>query len=443
MSQDPYGPFGPFGPQPPVPLTSPVSSVSQPVPAPRTIPMSAFVAVLTVAALLAGALVAVGARWVLVSDGPAEVRPVAAHPVVGAPKAPTVRTSRLMVAEPRRLLDTGRGRSMVARSERELRLPSMNRTTTAVLLQVSIIDAGGSGVVRVTSGTEYAPALRVGARGGQASATVVSVLGPDRSARVGSDVAGRLIVDLIGTFQSAQRSAAGRLVTTDPVPLVDLRPASGGHDIDVDLRRAAALRKAAPPSAVVLRVAGDVGAHGGSVTFGSSRADLDQKVVWSATAGDDRIRNGLLVVPTPAHRLYLHYKAGFRLRVELVGYVTGDRDRETGAGLSVPLEQQQASAVRVDTAGTTGVNLFSGPESAGVPSNRIAGALTYVSATGDAPGAISLRRPGAPRKALPDLSPGARARSALALTGVKDGRVTLTSASEAAVILTPRLLILR
>jgi hypothetical protein len=353
-----------------------------------------------------------------------------------------VDSTRLVVSKAQELLDTRRSRSLRPGAEVTLKLPSISPDSTAVLLDLSVLDAAGPGPVTVQSSVDEVPALRVPAKEAATSATVVTLLGPDHSLRVRTDGGGHLLVNLMGVFEPADTATGGRVVPVTPERVLRLAPDVDGNDADLNIADMKALRDAESVSAVLLHVAGDVGSKGGHIYLGPSADSLDQRVLWGATSGPDRTRHGFILVPVPKGQFHLRYHAGTELRVELVGYVTGEQADEAGTGLVVPLPYQAAGAVRVATDGRTEVPVVPPTGLAGVAPDRVAAAFFSLTADSDTRGDITVTSPR--RKAgypILSVAPG-KPRSAVTLSRVEAGTVAVAGEAGVEVILTPRALVL-
>jgi hypothetical protein len=227
------------------------------------------------------------------------------------------------------------------------------------------------------------------------------------------------------------------------VQVLRLVPKSDGNTTTINPSRVPALRRAGPVSALLLQFAADVGPNGGLVEIGPSEGARRQTVFWGATSGTDRTRGGFLAVPVNGRTLRLTYHAGTELRVDLVGYVTGEGAPTTEAGLVVPVPPPAAQPVRIPVGGDADVEVIPPAGLVGVPADRVAATLLTVAATGDAVGAVSVHAPGSRRPRDPTLvAPRQAARSALALVGTVGGRVRVDTAAGASVIVTPRALVL-
>jgi hypothetical protein len=353
------------------------------------------------------------------------------------PTGPT----RLQIVGARKLMDTGV--ALPAGLEVNVPLPTLPRDIRAVLVEMTLRDAGGPGIVTVRTNVEETAALRLPAAKAQTSATVVALIDGDRALAVRTQGGGRLIVNLVGIFQPAQTATAGRIVALPTQPVLKLTPAVDGNDADLDVRTLPALRSAGPLSAVLLNFDGDVGVHGGFVAMGPSAANLPQQVHWSATQGADRTRHGFLVVPVAGGRVHLQYHAGTELRVEIAGYVTGDGATQSADGLVLPVPASGAQSVTVAAGGRAAVPVVPAQDAAGVEAGQVEAALVGVLATAQAQGGVSVRTPSAAPAGGATLSAAAKPRSMLALSGVENGAVSVTSQIGATVVVTPRALVLR
>jgi hypothetical protein len=403
-----------------------------------------YAAILTFTVVISSGATVLGFRYLNEPKPPAKTLN-AVTLAAGTPSpAPTqsVDSARLIVPRARQLLDTRRTRALRPGAEVEVTLPSIRPDSTAVLLELSVLDAIGPGQVSVQSDVDDVPALRVPAKHASTSASVITLIGPDHSLRFRTTGGGHLLVNLAGVFEPAATATGGRVVAVTPERILRLRPGIDGNDADLKIADFTALRDVPSVSAVLLHVAGDVGVHGGHVYVGPSARRLNQRVLWGATSGTDRTRHGVLLVPVPKGHFHLQYHAGLEARVDLVGYVTGDQAPEAVSGLVVPLPYQAAGAVRVATAGRTDVPVIPSAGLAGVAPNRVSAAFFSLSADSERRGDISVvargRKSGQP---ILSVAPG-KPRAAVILTRVKAGAVTVAGEAGTNVILTPRALVL-
>lgn len=352
-------------------------------------------------------------------------------------------STRLLTGEPRVLLDSRARGALPAGTELTVPLPGLSTGAAAVLAEVSILAAGGPGEVTVGSGERRTTVLRVAKARAQQSATVVAYPDPEGGLRVGVTGGGHLLVRLIGTFEPAERSGAGRIVPVPATRVVRLVPRTDGKRTRVTLSDVPELADAGPISAVLLQVSADVGPRGGYVAAGPAADRLNQTVYWSATSGRDRTRTGLMVVPVTGDSVHLRYHAGTELRVDLVGYVTGAGAPESVAGLAVPVVPQAAEPVRVAGGSAVDVSLSDATTASGVPADRVAAALVTLEVVGDGVGEVRVGASGADAPARPTLTaPNGVARVASTLVRADDAAVRVDSAVDASVTVTPTVLVL-
>lgn len=393
-------------------------------------------------ALTTGSVI-VGARFLFGPGVAAESRTPALvldarSPGAGTAAGPVPGSTRFVPSGPALVLDT-RGRGPVqAGADTEVPLTDLPPRTSAVLAEVSVVDSTGPGDVTVDGGAGKATLLRVPKAGVQMTATAIVQIGPDRTLVVRTG-GGDVLVNLVGAFQPAETSAAGRIVPLPPARVVQLIPKRDGKEATVRLNEVAELRKAGSVSAVLLQVTGDVGPHGGLISAAAARGAMTQTLFWGPTKGADRTRVGFLAVPVTGDSIRLRYVAGTKMRADLVGYVTGAGAPVSDEGLVVPVSPTDPHAVRVSPGDDESVAVVP----ADVPAGRVAAAMLSVTATGDALGAVTAYEPG--RKADKDLTvvaPKGAPRGAFTLVGTVAGAVQVRSESGASVSMVPRALVL-
>jgi hypothetical protein len=402
----------------------------------------AFTAILSAGAVLVGYQVAnapqkppaaLDARSTLPASPSTE--PAAASGALAA--GPT----KLQIVPPHTILDTAT--ALPAGVEVNVPLPNLPRDIRAVLLEVTLRNAGAPGLVTVKTNVEEIGALRLPAAGAQTSATTVALIDGDRDLRLRSQGGGRVIVNLVGVFAPAKSATGGRVVTLATSPVLKLTPKVDGNDATIDVASLPSLRTAGSLSAVMLNFDGDVGVHGGFVAMGPAGGTLRQQVFWGATQGPDRTRHGFLVVPVSAGKLHLQYHAGTVLRVEIAGYVTGDGAAQSADGLVLPVPASGAQSVQVKAGGRATVPVISADEAKVVTPERVTAAIVGVLATAQAAGGVAVQTPSTAPAGGATLSAAGKPRSMLALSGVENGAVSLTSQVGATVVVTPRALVLK
>jgi hypothetical protein len=377
-------------------------------------------AVITFTVVLTSGAVLLGVRWLDQRSEPAPPpRSPAASPGTPAPATTAATTSpaagsdtsRLVLVDPRRVVDTRDGSPVRAGAEVPVPLPGVPQDASAVLLEVSVLDAAGRGTVVLVSDDEETPVLAVPRRGARTSATVVTRLSGGADLEVRTEGGGHLVVTLSGVFEPAAASAGGRILPVPAEEALVLVPGRDGNrgtirPRDLDLGGLARDEVAG----VLLTFQADVGRSGGSVTVRGAGDRVSREVFWGATQGEDRTRRGFLVVPS-SQELQVSYHAGTRLVVRVVGVVTGTGAAQESAGLSVPVRPQALASVTVPAGGRLDIDL---PEAA-----QATAVLTTVATTPD----------------------GGRPRATLALLDVRSGAARVTGPEGAEVVLTPRLLI--
>ncbi|MBQ1047498.1 hypothetical protein KBX50_03215 [Micromonospora sp. C51] len=394
--------------------------------------------VLASAAVLVGSRYAVGAWVGDPGTVPATVLDARSFGDASAPVTDraVAGSARLIPVRPQVLLDSREVGALPAGVDVTVPMPETTAGTRVVLVEISILAAKGPGEVTVGQGTDRTVVLRVPKAGAQLSATVVAHLAPDGDLRASTTSGGDLLVRLIGVFEPAERSDAGRIVAVPPARVVTLVPRTDGKRARVALAEVRQLADAGPISAVILRVSADVGSKGGLVSAGTRAGDLNQTVYWSATSGTDRTRSGLMVIPVSDGSVHLRYEAGTEMRADLVGYVTGTGAPESTEGLVVPVPPHTPEPVRATERSDVEIPLGTTETLANVPVDRIAAALVTVTATGDAEGGVKVGG-----KPTLTASKGV-ARSALTLVETPQARVRVQSAVAGTVAVTPHALVL-
>ena len=397
---------------------------------------------IALAVILASAGTLVVARLV-VGGGPHWTTPATtldAHAVGSASGTADVvpGSSRLALLGPLSILDNRATDALAAGAL--VTLPVLPPRSNAALLEVSMVDATGPGAVTLESSAGQVTALRLPKAKAQMSTVVVVVVGADGVLKLRTEGGGRLVVNLIGVFEPSASSTSGRIVAVPPTRALLLTPKSDGKNAVIDLATVDALRQARTFSAVVVHITADVGPDGGFVALGPSADNLNQVVYWTATAGDDRIRDGLLILPVAGGSVHLHYEAGTQLAADVIGYVTDGAAPSATVGLMVAVPPTAAEPVTVAAGRPTDITLGGLGD---VPASRVDGVLLTATATGDTPGAVTVYPPGTqkPPAATLHAANGAPRPTPTLVTAV-NGAVTVASEVPAAVTLTAQVLIL-
>ncbi len=239
---------------------------------------------------------------------------------------------------PLRVLDTRETAKPKADSYNPVSIAGLARvpdSATAVVLNVTAIDAEGEGYVTVFPWGEALPnTSNVNIkRFGQMVANLVTVrLGAEGKVGLYSSVSANLLVDVFGYYSASGATAAGRFIAQTPQRLLDTRgQATAGQGGVVRL---------AMPDGIPANTEGLVL----NVTAVDSRLRTDGYGYWTAyPAGQDQgttsninisvpgqtIANQVIVKPSALGVDFYSY-AGGDLLVDLMGYYTG-----TGAAVSV------------------------------------------------------------------------------------------------------------
>ena len=354
-------------------------------------------------------------------------------------------STRLVALGSTALVDNRAAALLAPGADVALPLPEQPPGTTAVLLEVSLLDATGPGAVTIESAAGPLTVLRVPAAKAMTSATVVVRLGPDGELRARTEGGGHLLISQVGAFVAAEASGPGRIVAVPATRVLRLVPEDAGKFATVDLDTVPALRSVGV-AAVLLQINADVGRNGGLIEVGDRPETLDHHAFWAATKTADRTRNGFLVVPVTGRAVFLHYQAGSLLTVDVVGYVTDDTAAPSVAGLVVPLAPGPPQPVRITPGPPVNVTLVGSSGLQDVPADRVAAALVGVTAVGEATGTVTVFAPDpavpvAP--ADPTLATSAGTpRSVLTAVGVTRGTVLVSGTSAASVELVPQALVL-
>jgi hypothetical protein len=352
---------------------------------------------------------------------------------------PVPGSSRLVPIGPVTVLDSRSTTAVRPGGDVNLRLPELPPSTSAVALNVSVIDAAGPGAVTISSTAGRVTVLRAPKAKVMTSATAVVAIGADNALRVNSEGGGHLLVNLVGAFELANSSTSGRVVALPPVRVLRLVPETDGKDAVIDLEKSEGLRGIGTVSAVLLRVAADVGPNGGFVVVGGTSK---QVVFWAATAGADRTRAGWMIVPVAEGTINLHYEAGNVLTADVVGYVTDGTAPNATEGLVVPVGGATARTLAIGPGGQADVELLPAAGAEGVPADRVAAALLTVAATGDEAGAITVHAPDTPAGEPLLTAPRGATRQATAVVRTNAGTVRIQSAAGASINLAVQALVL-
>lgn len=265
-----------------------------------------------------------------------EVQPVSAAPA-GA--------SAFRGVSPLRVLDTRETAKPTAGSYNPVviaGLAGVPSTATAVVLNVTAIDAGGEGYVTVFPWGEALPnTSNVNIkRFGQMVPNLVTVrLGAEGKVGLYSSISANLLVDVFGYYSASGATSVGRFIALTPQRLLDTRgSATAGEDGVVRL---------AMPAGIPANTEGLVL----NVTAVNSRLRTNGFGYWTAfpagqaqgttsniniSSPDQTIANLVIVKPSALGVDFYSY-AGGDLLVDLMGYYTGAGAAVSEDGLFVPV----------------------------------------------------------------------------------------------------------
>lgn len=285
--------------------------------------------------------------------------------------------------------------------------------------------------------TPRPPSSNINGQTGQVAANA-SIVPIDADGRilVFSSATAHVIVDVVGFFDVASVSAAGRLTPLGPARAADTRQpisdtnlysrAAAGGDTTVNVPLAGRLDVTSAVSAVVLTVTAlsDVGADEGFVTVYPGGGSLPSISNVNTSANGDR-RANLVVVPLGADGsvdLRLHVVTD--VIVDVVGAFTGSSATVDSAGLY----RMIAPSREVDTRTSTPFGRITGGSTrtvnpAAVPDGVLAVSQNMVVVLNDSPGFVTAYPSSPTRPNVSNLNanlPG-QTRSALAITTLGTG----------------------
>ena len=264
-----------------------------------------------------------------------------AHSVSAAPAGATA----FHGVSPLRVLDTRETTKPVAGSPVPVLITGLAGVpsgATAVVLNVTAIDANGEGYVTVYPCGDTLPnTSNVNIkRSGQMVANLVTVrLGVEGKVGLYSSISANLLVDVFGYYSASGATAAGRFVAQTPKRLLDTRGQATAREGGVV--------RLAMPAGIPANTEGLVL----NVTAVNSRLRTDGYGYWTAyPAGEDRgttsninisapgqtIANQVIVKPSALGVDFYSY-AGGDLLVDLMGYYTGTGSAVSEDGLFVPV----------------------------------------------------------------------------------------------------------
>ncbi|MEM8925225.1 MAG: hypothetical protein AAGD35_17110 [Actinomycetota bacterium] len=336
-------------------------------------------------------------------------------------------TSRFVALPTTRVLDTRDGSAADPGETVEADVgPHVPGHATAVAVSVTVLGALDPGVV--TASLDRGPVAVVDV--GRPMTTAVAFV-----PRAEGDVltlatagGGHLVVDVIGYFVADGPTSAGRFVPVEVTTVAELLTAVDGREATygVDDGAYGAL-PVEEVGSVVVRIRADVGDEGGVVRVGSEPDALANMMMWSATTGDGRTRQGTAVVDlNEIGQWSLSYEGGTALSVDLIGYFTNARAPVAADGLFVATDAAVVFDGRVE-AGTPIV--IDAAPSIDQPIGAVGVVITAVAAD---VGTVAAHRPdGRPGSGTVFVGGGIVRNEATIVPTDAEGRLTLASSVDA------------
>jgi hypothetical protein len=328
--------------------------------------------------------------------------------VAGAlpPPAPAIAGSKLTPLAPARIVDTRTGLGGATGP----RQPGSTTTftaagvggvpssgVTAVVLNVTATEPAAPGFVQVFPAGSSAPGASSSVNVDHAGQTIANlvIIGVDASGRfsVYTQSATQIVVDVFGYYTAVPESTSGRLVTVDPIRVLDTRTGLGtGTTSPVPAQGtvAVSMPEAVPTDAqaVIMTLTADQGLApgfiqaiptGGPTLLGtSSNINIDR-------AGETMADT--VIVPLGADgTVTLFTQSGAHLVVDVVGYFTGNSAPSATTGLFVPIEPTRVRDTRVTggvvaSGATLEVPFKAEPQFVAVPPSAVAGNITATNTT--------------------------------------------------------------
>ena len=302
---------------------------------------------------------------------------------------------------------------------------------TMIALSVNVAMAQGPGPITVSAGADPIIAIDV-AKAGQMTTNLVLVPWvPDEPVEVTTAGGGHLVVDLVGYFEPVAATAAGRFVPVATQRVARLVTEVDGREAVVSPLANPAL-PASGASSVLLRITADVGGEGGMVRLGQDLEALPNTMMWAATSGDDRTRQGVAIVSlSELDELAFTYNGGSVLDLDVLGYFTDESALEIDSGLFTATSPVGQVVVEVAAGQPSTVNVA---ELLNVPADRIGAVVTNVFATAEGAGDLFVLSPAQERPGSATVELGAGPRFGFTVTEVDDrGNVIVESDADASV----------
>jgi hypothetical protein len=323
------------------------------------------------------------------------------------PPSPAIAGSKLTSLPPARIVDTRTGLGGVTGPVPAGTTSTFTATSVGgvpasgvagVVLNVTATEPAAAGFIQVFPAGSQAPGITSSVNvdhPGQTIANMV-IVGVDASGRfsIYNQSQGQIVVDVFGYFTGVPDSAAGRLVTVDPVRVLDTRTGigTGGAVGAIPAAGTAVvpMTQVIPPdaTAVVMTLTVDRGLAPGYVqaipTGGptplrsSSNINIDR-------AGETMANT--VIVPLGADgSVTLFTQSGAHLVVDVVGYFTGNSAPSSTTGLFIPItptriQDSRTSGGPVASGATLEIPFRADPQLAAIPPSAVVGNLTATNTT--------------------------------------------------------------
>ena len=235
--------------------------------------------------------------------------------------------SRLTPIDPERIIDSGESSGIGDRNVVEL-----GKDWTAVALSVTVAGSPQAGSVLIDGGSGAVEAIAID-RAGASTTNLVIVPMSERTVSAWSTAGGRVIVDMVGGFETSGPTSAGRFVAIEPTEISRLVTKTDGRETNLPLEQAAPAQQA---SAYLVVITADVGEQGGMVRTGAGPDQYDQALMWGPATDVSNQRRGLVLMqPNSDGQAHLRYDGGSELSAQVVGYFTNESQPASTDGLYV------------------------------------------------------------------------------------------------------------
>ena len=318
--------------------------------------------------------------------------------IVTAPLPPATVGSRFVSLAPARIVDT-----RIAIGGTGPTLPGSTTTytatgvggvpagATAVAINVTATDPTEPGYIQVFPADKGTPGASSSVNVDHPGQTVASfvIVGLDATGHfsIFTQSSTQLVVDVFGYFVGVPESTAGRLVTVDPVRVLDTRTGLGIGTVGPVPSQGSvvlAVTSAVPAdaAAVVMTVTADQGLAPGYVQViptGGTTALRASSNINVDRAGETTANT--VVVPLGTNgTVTLFSQSGTHLVADVVGYFTGSSAHSATTGLFTPIEPQRVRDTRVAGTVVAAGSTFDVPLAVGrlvaIPPSAVVGTIT-------------------------------------------------------------------